>query len=301
MPENDLTFSVVITTYNRAGLLLRAVNSAMRLDPASSEVIIVDDASTDETQAVASSLPGVRYFRQTVNGGPGPARDRGLREARASHVVLLDDDDELLPGALAQVRASFDQLQDRERYPVVQFATNGQLNTSGVLGLIDYWEGRVKGDFTPVVFKSLYLSEKLRYPTNRVGGEHLLWWEVAQRFGLPTWNEQIVRVHVDAQVRLTSAHSQVRKARDHLALARSTLEQFGAQLQSAAPALYRSRLLALGIYGLLSGEGKAARTAARSLEVHGWPGSAVLLRLLMLVPRPWLIRLFLLYRGRLNT
>jgi len=99
--------SVVIPAYNRAALLLQAVDSVLAQSYAAHEVLIVDDGSTDGTrEAVASrfgSNPKVRYFHQT-NAGVSAARNRGLREAGGEFVAFLDSDDAWLPGKLdAQV------------------------------------------------------------------------------------------------------------------------------------------------------------------------------------------------------
>jgi glycosyltransferase involved in cell wall biosynthesis len=93
---NALT--VVIPTYNRAGILQKALD-AYRMQSAPEliqELIVVDDGSTDETQVVVlgalrdSPFP-VHYLRQS-NKGPAAARNMGIREA-ASELILFTDDD----------------------------------------------------------------------------------------------------------------------------------------------------------------------------------------------------------------
>jgi len=95
------TIAVVIPTYNRAQLALRAVESALSQDPAPAEVIVVDDGSTDETPEVLGGHPGIRYLRQD-NAGLSAARNHGIRAAQSEWIALLDDDDRFLPGKLAQ-------------------------------------------------------------------------------------------------------------------------------------------------------------------------------------------------------
>jgi glycosyltransferase involved in cell wall biosynthesis len=92
--------SVIIPAYNRERLLPRALNSVNaqeELRPL--EVIVVDDASSDDSAAVAERL-GARVLRRTVNGGAAAARNDGLRAARGDWVTMLDSDDEWLPGFL---------------------------------------------------------------------------------------------------------------------------------------------------------------------------------------------------------
>ena len=94
--------SVVISTYNRAGLLPRAVNSVLAQTFTDIELIMVDDASTDDTPDVVASFanPRVRYIRHQRNRGVSAARNTGIAAARGEYVAFLDDDDELLPNAL---------------------------------------------------------------------------------------------------------------------------------------------------------------------------------------------------------
>jgi glycosyltransferase involved in cell wall biosynthesis len=85
--------SVVSPTYNSAGLVVEAVRSALAQTHAPSEVLVVDDGSTDDTRERLAALgPPVRYFRQE-NQGVAAARNRGLREATGDLIAFLDADD----------------------------------------------------------------------------------------------------------------------------------------------------------------------------------------------------------------
>ncbi|MGW7358240.1 glycosyltransferase family 2 protein [Streptomyces sp. NPDC054802] len=103
--------SVVVIGYNDARHIKHAVLSAVRQGPAVAEVLVVDDASTDDTAVVAADLARrhavVRVVRRTVNsGGCGTPRNDGLREATAPYVMFLDSDDELAPGAVDALLAA---------------------------------------------------------------------------------------------------------------------------------------------------------------------------------------------------
>ena len=91
--------SVVIPTFNRAGLLPRAITSAQTAgsDP---EVIVVDDCSSDETQEVCAKINGIRYIRLNTNRGLANARNVGIAESSCEFVTFLDDDDLRLPDSL---------------------------------------------------------------------------------------------------------------------------------------------------------------------------------------------------------
>jgi glycosyltransferase involved in cell wall biosynthesis len=97
-----LPVSVVIPVYQRQDLVGRAVRSALLQVPPPQEVIVVDDASTDATAAVAEAA-GARVVRLAVNSGEGPARNAGIEAAATDWIALLDSDDEWLPGHLSRV------------------------------------------------------------------------------------------------------------------------------------------------------------------------------------------------------
>jgi glycosyltransferase involved in cell wall biosynthesis len=91
--------SVVIPSYNHAHFLGAAIASAIAQTSHPVEVIVVDDGSVDDTEAVARAFPQVRYIRQE-NRGLAAARNTGLAYCQADLVVFLDADDRLLPGGL---------------------------------------------------------------------------------------------------------------------------------------------------------------------------------------------------------
>ena len=119
----DFSFSVAITTFNRSRLLGRAVQSVLDQRWPDVEILIVDDASTDDTREfVANNYPQVRYLRQNHNQGCGTARNRALQEATNPYVLILDDDDTLLPGCFELIASRMADIPDVVKYPVVNFA-----------------------------------------------------------------------------------------------------------------------------------------------------------------------------------
>jgi glycosyltransferase involved in cell wall biosynthesis len=94
------TVSVVIPTYNRAGVVSRALTSLGSQTRPPDEVIVIDDGSNDDTERlIRHEFPAVRYLRQE-NRGVAAARNRGIREARGEWLAFLDSDDEWLPQKL---------------------------------------------------------------------------------------------------------------------------------------------------------------------------------------------------------
>jgi glycosyltransferase involved in cell wall biosynthesis len=64
------------------------------------EVIVVDDASTDDTASVCRALEGIKYIRLEQNQGVAGARNVGLLASSSDYIAFLDDDDLRLPGSL---------------------------------------------------------------------------------------------------------------------------------------------------------------------------------------------------------
>jgi glycosyltransferase involved in cell wall biosynthesis len=103
-----VTVSVITPCYNGARYLEETLRSAIQQTRPPTEIIVIDDGSTDDSAAIAERLgPPVRVIRQT-NHGESVARNRGLAEARGSHVLFLDADDVLAPDALRHLAGALD-------------------------------------------------------------------------------------------------------------------------------------------------------------------------------------------------
>lgn len=89
--------SVVMGTYNRAHMIDRSIESLRRQTLTDWELIIADDASTDNTAAVVAAWadrePRIVAVRSEVNGGTSRTYNRAFALARAPYIAMLDDDD----------------------------------------------------------------------------------------------------------------------------------------------------------------------------------------------------------------
>jgi glycosyltransferase involved in cell wall biosynthesis len=92
--------SVIITTYNRAAMVMEAVESVLTQEMTNSELIVVDDGSTDETAKRLSIFGSRLKYYQQENEGVSAARNRGLEVSTAPLVAFLDSDDLWLPSKL---------------------------------------------------------------------------------------------------------------------------------------------------------------------------------------------------------
>jgi len=100
--------SIVVPAHNRAAFIERSVRSALAQTFSDLEVIVVDDASTDETVQRVEQIrdPRLVVLRHETNRGAQAARNTGLARARGEFVAFLDSDDELCVDKVAlQVEA----------------------------------------------------------------------------------------------------------------------------------------------------------------------------------------------------
>ncbi len=102
MSGEDLRVDVVVPVHNGAAHVAEALESALAQSPAPASVIVVDDASTDDTPAILARFGDrIRVLRREANRGPAAARNAGIRAGSSPLIAFLDSDDVWLPGKLA--------------------------------------------------------------------------------------------------------------------------------------------------------------------------------------------------------
>jgi succinoglycan biosynthesis protein ExoO len=188
--------TVLIAAYNAAGFLQRAVMSALNQTIPVSEVLIVDDASTDETVSVVEQLAladgRIRLLSLPHNGGPSVARNTGLDSARGQWIAVLDADDAMLPDRLARMltaaaESEADIVVDNLRYyvpaanqpgpPVLEERDGGfeVVAFESFLAKARPFTGEPDWGLLHPIFRKDFLNAKgLRYPTHSRHGEDYL-------------------------------------------------------------------------------------------------------------------------------
>lgn len=104
MSESSVFFSVIIPTYNRAHFIPRAIDGLLTQSFADWEALIIDDGSTDNTEAVSGTYTDarVRYIKQ-ANAERSAARNNGIAHAQGRYLLFLDSDDALDGRALEEL------------------------------------------------------------------------------------------------------------------------------------------------------------------------------------------------------
>ena len=115
--------SIIIPAFNAGTRLNAAIASALAQDDVLVEVIVIDDASSDDTADIAAKWAErdrrVTFIKRVTNGGPAAARNDGLASARGRWIGLLDGDDEFESGRLCRMitraeAAGFDLIADNQ-------------------------------------------------------------------------------------------------------------------------------------------------------------------------------------------
>ena len=191
--------SVIIATHNRAALLPVAVRSILSQTLRDFELIIIDDASSDDTPRVIGELmktdKRIHTIRSDENIGPGAARNLGILQAQGEYIAIMDDDDFSRPDRLQKevevlranpeiglvfsaVRMMDSALKDEFAiYPDVLMQGDFPAEPDEVFKLIHLHGSRIPNP-TIMVRKSIF--EQFRYPTEiTVGEDRLLFLQMA--------------------------------------------------------------------------------------------------------------------------
>ncbi len=102
--------SVIVPTYNRAGMISRTIRNIFEQTYSNFEIIVVDDGSVDDTSAVLRRFgESIKVINQR-NAGPAAARNRGIEAARGEIIALQDSDDLWMPTKLARQVSLLEQV-----------------------------------------------------------------------------------------------------------------------------------------------------------------------------------------------
>lgn len=111
-------FSIVIPTYNRAHSILKGIKSILSQSFQDFEIIIIDDASKDNTEEVVQEIKDkrVRYFRNEDNLERCHSRNKGIELATGKYICFLDSDDYHLPNHLEILYTSIQAKNEPEAF-----------------------------------------------------------------------------------------------------------------------------------------------------------------------------------------
>jgi glycosyltransferase involved in cell wall biosynthesis len=264
-------FSIVMATYNRAGLLPRAVNSVLNQTYRNFELIIVDDGSTDNTEETCRSFGDRRivYFKQETNKGIMAARNRQLELARGEYLALLDDDDELVPEALEVAAGKLSELSSAgikivwfDRFTLEHNQRSGYgVTVEGPVRYEDLLCERVKGDFWQVMRRDIIGSGD-RFDERLWCGEILLWLRL-HRTSKAYYIPKVLYINHRPYggERVSALRTMLRNVPRVVLTNRALVEEFGQETKAVCPAVYGRRMAILGAFEILNDERAEGRKA----------------------------------------
>ncbi len=268
MQDRHPAASAIIPTYNRPQVLVRAIKSVLGQTFGDFELLVVDDASTEDTEAMVRSFrdPRIRYMRQKVNRGPAAGRDRGIEASRGEYVAFLDDDDEWLPEFLERINGVFESDHDR-RIAVVE---TGIYTDSGDVRLFDsrdVFENLLtlrRGIcMSSIAVRRTALGDDLRFDDGSwFTQDRHLFMELARQHAFVSVAEPLAKLHREPGDHLQVPSTRLAKKLHFLSLHADELAD-----RPIALARHHGRI---GIVYIHSGDHRAARAAFRRAS-ESWP------------------------------
>jgi len=266
--------SVVIPTYNYGRFITAAINSVLAQTSRPSEIIVVDDGSTDNTTEIVSNFGDrVKYVRQE-NAGVCAARNRGVAESKADHIAFIDADDVWQPTFLEKMLERFSKDDTvglvhcgmREFDHVTGRTLRTHVGEKGSLERLLLWESvNVTGSVIAVSRKAFDEAGGFD-PKMKVGEDWDFCYRVAQKFTI----EFVPEVLVDYRSHGAAAH------RDVAEMERGMLRFYEKAFQTKDESILKLRRRAYGNFHKVmagsyfhSGEyAQFSRHAVRSIFMH---------------------------------
>jgi glycosyltransferase involved in cell wall biosynthesis len=257
--------SVVIPTYNRSQYLARAIRSVLGQSFQDFEIVVVDDASTDNTPQIVRSFqdPRIRYFRHDTNRKEAGSRNTGVQNSLGEYVAFLDDDDEWLPQKLALQVDLLDK-GSAKLGAVYSSFLKVDAESRKVLGP---WVAKKRGS----IYKDLSVQNWIGIPSTVVlrcqcfdtvglfdekiefGLDYDMWIRIAQVYEYEYLEEPLVLRSIN-HTRLSTNHALVLKG------AENQLNKY-TEFFSANRRSYSRRLLGLGVLYCYNGDVQKGRAA----------------------------------------
>lgn len=127
--------SVIMAAYNKSRHIKEAIDSILQQTMQDFELVVVDDASTDDTDAIVRSIcdPRIVLLQNTENSGPAPTRNKAVAAARGEYLAIMDADDVALPD---RIEKEADFLDHHPEYGLIGSAFYHIDDNGARLGLV---------------------------------------------------------------------------------------------------------------------------------------------------------------------
>jgi len=193
-----VSVSVIIPTYNRGYTIKRAINSVINQTYKNLEIIVVDDASCDNTRDIVNKIGDsrIKYLIHYKRQGASVARNTGIRASRGKFIAFLDSDDEYLPD---KIEKTLEALKDTSwrtgmassLYYIIEdgkarVASEGNINLKRYIPLLSTW----------IVKREVFEKTGLFNESILIGEDAEFFWRFRKRFSFVFVPEPLVNKYI---------------------------------------------------------------------------------------------------------
>lgn len=255
--------SVIIPTHNRAELVEKAIKSVLAQTYTDHEILVCDDASTDNTPHVIKSFkdPRIRYTRYENNIGVIEVRNNAIMKSTGSYIAFLDDDDEWLPTKLEKQVSVLDDSPDNLG---LVYTGVYSIDTSG--RIVEITIHRFKGNVlnrllfnsfittsTVIVKKQCFDIVGLFDPEYQSASDNDMWIRIAEIFEFDYVGEPLIN-YLITQISISRNYNKVTKGLERLIAKHN-------RLYAVRNRAYSNYLLKLGVAYCFTGNMNDGRKA----------------------------------------
>lgn len=283
--------SVVIPTHNRSDLIARAIKSVQNQTYKDLEIIIVSDGSTDDTKSVVESLAQddnrMRFIEYHPAKGGNVARNTGIEASNGEYIAFLDDDDEWLPEKLEKQVAVMESDASvglvytgvRIIYVNEKVSYNSKSRVCGDLSKTILLDNYIGTTSTVMLKKSLISKTGMFDVELRALQDYDLWIRVCQHCNVGVVPEELINYYNYTNSKQISALTQ--KYVDSLAYINNKYSDLLKDLPPEETKEKQNNEYFLLINkAMRNGDGKLARSYAKSLKNNGCNKKALMLYVL---------------------
>jgi len=207
LKKGNLSFSVIIPTYNRADIVENAIKSVLKQsENYKLEIIVIDDCSTDNTKEVLKKYIDnslIKYIYTQKNLGVTGAKNKGIENAQNDILIFLDSDDELMDGSLdfinsffkknIEIDILFGSIKNKSRKK--PFINNEILDK--IIKFKDYIKIANTGEFLPIIKREILEKTQEKYIEEVNGFEHILYTNLLKKGAKAYYSSKVLRLYDD--------------------------------------------------------------------------------------------------------
>jgi len=230
-------FSVIISLYNKAAYVEKAIRSVSVQTYQEFELIIVNDGSTDNSVEIANyliatlapPLGGWRVVSQS-NQGVSTARNNGVKAAKYDYIAFLDADDWWEPTYLEEMKTLIEEYPTAGIYGSGYYIVkNGNKRVAPIgieptfkKGIINYCQVYAKTLCMPltsisvVITKKIFESEKGFKPTLKLGEDFDLWVRIAMKYPVAFLNKPLANYNQDVELQHRAIGKKLYEPHEHM-------------------------------------------------------------------------------------